>query len=304
MRSLKPLLLMLLLALQSDAMASMEDSLRTKWINGKKYVLHQVESGETWTSLSLKYGCNVDDMIRVNNGVQVLKIGQIVQIPVPPQVKSQTNVADSSQASVSEITHMVKKGETLFAISRRYGVSISEIKRLNGILNEEIVEGRTLIIRKGKTIAPDVTVKPSPMAVADTLYQAPKIEPPKPNDQQAVPKDSIADGVQTTKKIQTVRPKDGGKPILQVTETGLVDLVQDNSLGQGNYYCLHKSAPIGTIIKMTDNESSRSVYLKVMGNIPQTERGSVIIRVSKHALRYTGVTNTPFPVELTYSILD
>lgn len=307
MYSLKPLLLLISLAFQWDAHGAIEDSLRTKWINGKKFVLHQVETGETWNSLSMKYGCEVDEMIRVNNGVQILKAGQIVQIPTTsPNVSRPVIQQDTSKNNTDEITHMVKKGETLFAISRRYGVSISEIKRLNGIMNEGIVEGRVLIIKRGKNTSSEPggknnsTPPPDPSTTTKPNSQP---KPEVPPTQVSVP-DSTKFEFQTTKKIQSVRPKEGGKPIVQVTETGLVDLVQDNSLGQGNYYCLHRSAPLGTIIKMTDNETGKSVYLKVMGNIPGSERSNTVLRVSMHAIKAIGNSKTPFPVELTYSILD
>ncbi|MEY3343939.1 MAG: hypothetical protein RL090_1623 [Bacteroidota bacterium] len=295
---------MSLLALQSEASMVLDDSLRTKWVNGKKYVLHLVEAGETWTLLSTRYGCDVDELIRVNNGVQLLKTGQIVQIPVIQAKQPVNSTADSSKTNINEITHVVKKGETLFAISRKYGVSLSEIKRINGILNEEIVEGRVLIIRKSKVVEPMQKTTPDSSNVVDQKNPVTTENPSKSTEANINQTDSTNQVVQTTKNIQSVRPKEGGKPIIQITETGLADLVQDNSLGQNNYYCLHKSAPIGTIIKLTDNETGKSVYLKVMGNIPSTEKGSVIIRLTNHPLKFIGSKTTPFMVEISYSLLD
>jgi LysM repeat protein len=282
----------------------LDDSLRTKWVNGKKYVLHLVEAGETWTLLSTRYGCEVDELIRVNNGVQLLKTGQIVQIPVIQANRQVNSTADTSKTNANEITHVVKKGETLFAISRKYGVSISEIKRINGILNEEIVEGRVLIIRKSKVAEPMQKTTPDSSNVVEQKNPVTTENPSKSTESNISQTDITDQVVQTTKKIQSVRPKEGGKPIIQITETGLADLVQDNSLGQNNYYCLHKTAPIGTIIKLTDNETGKSVYLKVMGNTPASEMGSVIIRLSNQSLKFIGNKNTPFFVEISYSILD
>ncbi len=44
--------------------------------------------------------------------------------------------------------HLVKQGETLWAISRKYGVSVDELRSLNGMASNEVNIGDYLIIRK------------------------------------------------------------------------------------------------------------------------------------------------------------
>jgi hypothetical protein len=190
----------------------------------------------------------------------------------------------------SEVVHMVKKGETLFSISRMYGVSISEIKRLNGILNEGIVEGKPLIIRIGHVINADTTSGSQVMQNKDTTVAI-------------LPSDEIFANTKSSKSIQTIRPKDGTKSYLQITEKGVADWAEVG-WADGRYYCLHKSAPLGSIIKLTDNETGKSIYLKVMGNLSQSEPSSLIIRASNFARNKMGLSNKPFLAEITYSILD
>nr|WP_054559492.1 glucosaminidase domain-containing protein [Croceitalea dokdonensis] len=48
-------------------------------------------------------------------------------------------------------THVVAKGDTLYGISRRYGVSIEEIKRLNRLKDNTLSIGQTINLRKAKT---------------------------------------------------------------------------------------------------------------------------------------------------------
>jgi len=67
---------------------------------------------------------------------------------------------------------------------------------------------------------------------------------------------------------------------------------------------MHKTAPIGTIIKLTDSETSKSIYLKVMGNMSISEPSSLIIRVSSFAANKLGLLDKPFAVEITYALLD
>lgn len=201
-----------------------------------------------------------------------------------------SNLPDSNKVKTQqEVTHQVKKGETLFSISRTYGVSISEIKRLNGILNEGITEGRVLIIRRAPIDSQGGidSLAQKPTVVDSTLYQ---------ND--------IYRQTNPTKRVQTIRPKDGGKSYMQIVETGLATRVEDAQWAPGHYYCMHKTAPVGTIIKLTDNETSKSVYLKVMGNLSISEPSSLILRISSFAANKLGMSDKPLGVEISYALLD
>ena len=54
-------------------------------------------------------------------------------------------------------THRVRRGETLSGIARRYGLSLDEIRRLNGILPQDgdrIREGRLLVVSQPRPPAP------------------------------------------------------------------------------------------------------------------------------------------------------
>lgn len=197
---------------------------------------------------------------------------------------------DSNKTKTQEeIRHQIKKGETLFSISRMYGVSISEIKRLNGILNEGITEGRVLIISRAPV---DSQVS------NDSLAQNPAIT------DSSILQNDIFRQANPAKRVQTIRPKDGGKPYMQIIETGLAMRVEDTQWAQGHYYCLHKTAPIGTIIKLTDNETSKSIYLKVMGNMSISEPSSLVLRISSFAANKLGLPDKPFTVEISYALLD
>ena len=91
---------------------------------------------------------------------------------------------------------------------------------------------------------------------------------------------------------------------MQIIETGLATRVEDSQWAPGHYYCMHKTAPVGTIIKLTDNETSKSVYLKVMGNMSVSEPSSLILRISSFAANKLGLSDKPFDVEISYALLD
>ncbi len=50
------------------------DSLRTKWVNGKKFLMHKVQKGETFYSLSRDYKVEVKELMNVNKGVTIREL--------------------------------------------------------------------------------------------------------------------------------------------------------------------------------------------------------------------------------------
>lgn len=53
--------------------------------------------------------------------------------------------------SYEVFTHVIAKGETLYGLSRKYGVSVEEIKKLNGLKDNNLAIGQVINLRKLKT---------------------------------------------------------------------------------------------------------------------------------------------------------
>lgn len=144
-------------------------------INGRKsniytssddqLVYHRVKSGDTLGKIARMYGTTVGELCRLN-GIKpttILRIGQALRC------SSSGNVSNSSQlvkekvktetrqeivASVKEVQtpqdgeiiyHKIKSGDTLGAIAKRYGISVSKLCELNGI-------ERTTILKLGRSL--------------------------------------------------------------------------------------------------------------------------------------------------------
>ncbi len=69
--------------------------------------------------------------------------------------------AISTPLENGEIYHIVQKNEALWSIAIAYGVTIDELKRLNGLLLDDIYEGQKLLIRRAATETP--TASPAPV---------------------------------------------------------------------------------------------------------------------------------------------
>ncbi len=119
------------------------DSLRLETGDSLSYVIHEVEPGETIFSLSRRYSSTVDQ-IKAQNSLQDnnLSIGQLLSIPV---LKSEEETQTDTTRTVSKV-HKVKLGETLYSISRLYGLSVSEIKLLNDMTDNALSVGSSLIV--------------------------------------------------------------------------------------------------------------------------------------------------------------
>ena len=51
-------------------------------------------------------------------------------------------------SEIKYLTHTVKRGDTLYDLSKKYGVSVDSIKKLNGLINNNLSIGQVLKIKE------------------------------------------------------------------------------------------------------------------------------------------------------------
>lgn len=92
-----------------------------------------VKSGDNLYSIARRFGTSVNDIIRLNNlpGTS-LSIGQTLVIP--------------NNSSGSSNTYVVKSGDSLYSIARKFNVSVDSIKSKNNLKSNLLSVGQTLII--------------------------------------------------------------------------------------------------------------------------------------------------------------
>ncbi|MEP7107870.1 MAG: LysM peptidoglycan-binding domain-containing protein [Ferruginibacter sp.] len=70
----------------------------------------------------------------------------------------------------------------------------------------------------------------------------------------------------------------------------------------GKYYCLHNSSSPGTIVKITNTSTGKSVYAKVLDLIPDIQQNTgLLVRISNAAAEELGAADTKFGCTLSYS---
>ena len=109
-------------------------------IDGKVYIIHIVEGGNTLYGLQRKYDVSVEEILQANpTASDGLQIGQRMLIPT-------TENATPSIVEEASKTHSVAAGETLFGISRKYNCSVDELLKLNPDAENGLKIGQELIL--------------------------------------------------------------------------------------------------------------------------------------------------------------
>ncbi|MFW5701904.1 MAG: LysM peptidoglycan-binding domain-containing protein [Bacteroidota bacterium] len=119
------------------------------------WITHRVTRGETLWRIAREYGVSAHEIADVNglSGHKArLKIGQELKIP-SESAEGRESVARKSSddnSSESSVDHVVRRGETLYSIARRYGVRVTDLRNWNDIPYsvDNISPGQRLIVAK------------------------------------------------------------------------------------------------------------------------------------------------------------
>lgn len=104
---------------------------------------YTIKQGDTLYSVAKKHGLSVAELQSHNKNLTTsISIGQNITIPA----KGQTAKSQKVQANAKPIIHIVKKGETLYSISKNYNVSVDAIIAYNKFPNNSISVGQKVKI--------------------------------------------------------------------------------------------------------------------------------------------------------------
>ena len=159
--------------------------------NAQKETYHTIASGETLYRLTVKYNVSAKAICDANPGLSAenFRIGQVILIPstaeaettAPAETQSNTVVANNNIPGPVESRcrdmHKVKRKETVFSISREYGISEAELIAANPELKGEnkIKKGTFLCIPYPKAQA-EQSAQPQAMPTDSELFRENKKE--------------------------------------------------------------------------------------------------------------------------------
>lgn len=287
------------------------DSLRLEEKDGKYYVIHKVEKGETLYSLSRRYGANME-AVQTANGLQDINISldQELMIPVPKPAKAPAAAHSGNGSTSSGTSHIVTAGETLYSISRTFGVTVPDLQAWNDMTGTDISVGQELLIKGGSKSS------------ATNAGSSKGNQNAKSNDSKAVPYGYSVYYVQTGDLIETIADKFSVRPDSiviwnnlpntyisigqklmikgkidteklkkkedveelpyaqrrQVTDqSGFVKIYEvgsarkiDDVVETDKYLALHRDLEIGALVEVRNLMNNQKIFVRIVGKLPET----------------------------------
>lgn len=117
------------------------------------FLEHVIRRGETLSEIGKRYGVSVRQLQAANPSVdpQRLKIGARLVIPISREARTRSASQPNRRVETPRVPpgtyHVVERGETLWILSQRYGVTIADLRRWNGLeANDVLRVGQRLLV--------------------------------------------------------------------------------------------------------------------------------------------------------------
>lgn len=328
------------------------DSTGTESKNGKTFVLHRVEAGQTLYAVMRKYKTTIKALKDANPGMKDnLAVGQTVRVPFeshaapakapakevaakdpekkpesgklvldyeiqpkvnpPGKVEEEKTKAENikvEEAKEAEVSakgaetdkvetkpsavpakigiHRVEGGQSLYGIAVKHGVLMADIRRWNGLTSDQLRSGQELIVSEHSY--QDYLKK-------NKLDSAKLTEVRKVNTEKMPPPPHAED--LTNADLPEPKVANAGKRIL---ETGVAEVLDGTDINN-KYLALHRTAPVGSLIQVKNINNSQSVWVKVIGKLPDISANNrIIIKLSARAQEKLSPGGRQFIAEISY----
>ncbi|WP_316758428.1 LysM peptidoglycan-binding domain-containing protein [Pedobacter aquatilis] len=244
---------------------------------------HTVKKGESIFNIAKQYSITAYQIRKMNNlSDNTLSTGQLLKIPTDitteiPVVNEKVaeKIVKETQKEESQI-YTVNSGESIFSIAKKFNLTAYQIRTANRLNDNTITNGQKLIIPKA----------PEPKSVAELARQ-----------------DQEGETDSTSFKDPKLRGAPSRYGLSQVEEKGTAVSITDADLDASKMLVLHRTAPIGTIIKLTNPMTNRTALAKVVGKFTENESTKdVIIVMTKAVADSLGALDKRFFCNLTYGV--
>lgn len=290
------------------------DSVGFEKVDGKIFVLHKVNQGQTMFAVVRQYGTTIQALRDANPGMpDQIKSGQTIRVPytpktvaaaepkktVPapvakpvetkPQPSSTTSPSTTSSAAVAPNgIHKVEGGETLYRVAVKYGVLMAEIRKWNNLTDDNLHEGQQLIVTEkavGKINSEPATHAP-PKVVASTVVK-----------DSVKAKAVVAEKV--AKPVEEVAPPKVVKGTRK-SESGLAEVIETDE-STSKFLGLHRTAPIGSLVEVLNEYNQEKIIVRIIGRIPDTSiNDDIVIKLSSRAFEKVSPNSKRFRAVVSY----
>lgn len=304
---------------------------------------HTVAKGETMYALSRKYGVTVEQLSKWNSlDGTALRVGQQLIVrppsatattPVPekkaePATTPAPNPKDSTTptpkpspaatptatpkpettASKSNTVHTVAAGETLYAIARKYGTDVKELRRLNRLTTSTVKVGQKLHV--SNATVPNPNQGTSLINMIDEVEEDADGAADAKTDSLETVREEFSDlKVLTTTGVMKIpesavatlyKDRYSGKQFQRVQETGTVGKIEDFSTDQTRFYAFHKYLPVGAYIRVDYPDKRQSILVEVASKLPETDTN--VIRLTSRCFENLMMQEEGAEVRIRYVV--
>ncbi|MFT4062902.1 MAG: LysM peptidoglycan-binding domain-containing protein [Edaphocola sp.] len=265
--------------------AQAQDTLQLAKSNDRFFLMHNVKKGENIFMLAKRYSAPAAVLADVNqvNYKDGLPPGTQLKIPIDAYNYIRVGGISGSRA----IYYKTKKGDNLANIAQTIGSTQIALQRLNNLASQELPGGKTVML--GWIAYDDAQI---PIAATDT----PAI-PATNGAAKTLPNNAATPDTSTAHSSAPAIPSAYEQDFLNQTngmslreETGAaVFYPLKTKMPEGIYYAFHNTAARGTIIKVANPATGRTIYAKVISTIPTlSDYHNSIVGISSNAAAALG----------------
>lgn len=252
---------------------------------------HTVLRNETIFTIAKQYGVTAYQIRKLNDlPDNAITIGQVLKVPGSiiadvqvPKEKQAENTRTKEKEKEKEVQapkeesfiHTVATGENIFSIAKKYNLTAYQIRTANKLDDNTLKVDQKLVIPK----------PPQPKSVNDASKE----------DQEGNPDSTMV-------KDPKLRRDPSVYGLSQIEEKGTAVWIADQDLDGTKMLVLHRTAPVGRVIKITNPMTNRTTFAKVVGKFTENESTKdVIIVMTKAVADSLGALDKRFFCNLTYS---
>lgn len=277
------------------ASSGLLDSIGVENVEGKKVIVHRVEPHETYYSIARKYDVSARSISDFYH-TSVLKVGDVlkVQTDLPFECKNAPLKSVRNKKESYVTNYKVNSKETLYAIAKKFGMTVDEVKELNKLKSDDLSVGKILKVKRDSDSSLKLT------EVSHQRVVEPGLVAKKEQDRNLVDESKEVASDNVSSRLRGSSVKYG---LRETTERGIAVCLSDENLDGTKMLALHRTAPIGTVIKITNPMTQRSTFAKVVGTFTENESTkNVTIILTKAVADLLGALDKKFQVSLTYGI--
>jgi LysM repeat protein len=199
----------------------------------------------------------------------------------PGNKNDQTTKVGESNTSIAT-QYKVSAGETLYSIAKRFNTTVENITALNNLKTTTVSAGQILNIK---------TDTPAPPVVPQNLTDTPIVAK---RDMTSV----VADSSSAERRAAANR-----YGLYEKDEKGVATWMDDDGLDPNKKLVLHRTAPVGTVIRITNPMSNKTTFAKVVGRFTESESTKdVILVMTKGVAQALGALDKRVHVNISYGV--